>query len=217
MGSSQGAGRLAPSEFRGLPEIITALQDELTAADQKSFQLLENLFYGDGPTSKYENIIEKAFASPLYSDACKQLFAASHIDSELVLSLGDKFLTEEIILGYVRKAGFKTPYEDYIRVLMSSSHLSENIIEAEFGSRGTLARLMALELTPDRMITPKLMHAWKITVPYDVRPSGMGVKTEGRSERLKVNLTAAAARIRQVHPEYEGFPDEWVMKVFCGE
>lgn len=198
-------------EFRSFPTIIEALREKIPSTDKGSFRTLsQSLEYilWKFPTREREISIANAFASPMFSDDCKRLCAALYLGvNPSILRLGDRSLTEEIIFGYLHELESKSFGSSYIPALMRSSHLSEQIIEAAFEATGDLGRLQALELTPDAMVTPRLINTWKATFSH----AGL------RAERREANLMAAASRIRKAHPEYADFPDEWVLKVFCGD
>ena len=90
---------------------------------------------------------------------------------------------------------------------MVSSHLSERIIKAACFRAGMTENGIILGLTPVNMITPSLISLWLEIMQWRY----------GRLTNLNGNSPSfAARRIREAHPEYEGFPDEWVIKVFCG-
>lgn len=186
-----------------LQKIINSLSRQLPEIDNgKNYSDLETAFCEAQESSRvaYKRRVAEIFASPAYDDACKRYFAATHVSDEIILLLGGKFLTEEIILGYIEdQAGqwFDQP-EAHLEAMMGSSHLSENIIEAAFKRFNKPSRAHVLELTPDSMITPRVINAWMGNV------------------RLET-LGAAALRIKRAHSEYEGFPDKWVLKVFLGD
>ena len=197
---------------RSSKEILGELKRELSKSDlRETYPALEDIFYN--PKLRYDEeyklniiIIAEAFASPLYSDNCKRYWAASHVSSSVVLQFGDMFLTEEIILGHIERRELKIITLDYVKAVMSSSHLSERIIEATLKEVSEIQRGSVLKLTPDIMVTPRVIKSWISTVPHG-----------GRYGAAVLAARAAVSRIRKAHPEYEGFPDEWALKVFCGE
>lgn len=83
---------------------------------------------------------------------------------------------------------------------MESEHLSEQIMLAMIRKTDEDELDILLPLIPDRMITPEVITNWLAQVIWEIEKCG----------------AAAANRIKRMYPEYEGFPDEWVLKVFCG-
>ena len=199
------AGALYVVRRNGLQEIIEALHRELSESDMKNYYVLDKIFYTrhtDKEVEKHVGSVKEMFASYAYSDDCKRYFAATHSKSVLTLLLGDDFLTEDIILSTIKEQSNYGLESDYVDAVMLSSHLSEPIISAIFKRIGPAKSGQVLEATPDSMITAGLLNSWVASLP---------------SGDLKlVDALFIAKRIRRAHPEYEGFPDEWVIKVFCG-
>lgn len=204
----------SPLRRPNLQKIINSLSRQLPEIDNgKNYSDLETAFYKATEFSAvvYKRRVAEIFASPIYDDACKRYFAATHVSYAIVLLLGGEFLTEEIILGYIedQTGRWFDQSKAYIEAIMGSSHLSENIIEAAFERFNKPCQAHILELTPDNMITPRVINAWSAwqsTVLYGSDPFWQ-----------ETYQKAVISRIKQAHPEYEGFPDEWVLKVFCGE
>lgn len=195
------------AEFRGLREIIETLRGTLTIEEKKGLEVLFHHPKKYMTSWKYKLGITNVFESPSYSDSCKKYFAASRIDSELVLLSGGQFLTEEIIVGYIEKVGREKPISwDYVKALMRSSHLSGRIIEAMLKQLGYDQSRQVLITSSAALITPGVIVAW------------LSKAAERRQSRhLLACREFAVLQIRRAHPEYEGFPDDWVLKVFCGE
>lgn len=199
------AASLGLARRSGLQDMANALRRKLES-EKKNYHVLEKIFYGPlviPRTKAYKHRIAEVFASPLYSDSCKKYFAAAHVDDELMFFAADRFLTEEIILSHVKGKTFVVLEWSYFKAMMGSIHLSERIMEATFERMAASWRREVLTLTPDTMITPKVMNSWLASV-------------EGWYRKPEDSFKVAAPRIREAHPEYEGFPDDWVMKVFCG-
>lgn len=189
-------------------ETTDVLRENLSEADTESYHAFENIFYSSEiprGSKEYETSIAAAFKSPLYSEACKKRFAAANMIVELTLLAADKFLTEKIILSYVEGLRYKVLSLSYFAVLMGSSHLSERIVSAAIQKIDVeVRRDGVLEIIPNTMITPRVIKDWMTHTSRPPFPAGW--KSESN----------AAERVRQAHPEYEGFPDEWVLTVFCG-
>lgn len=176
---------------------------KLSDFDKTNCQTLERIFHDPWVN---QNDLADIFASPVYSDDCKRYFAKAHAYNGAVLLLGDRFLTEEIIFSHI-----SNPEQDqllsgkYLNNLLVSSHLSERIMEVIFQSVLPRGSRRVLELTPDIMITPRVINSWIVGVSY------------GDQRLLPQSfISYAACIVKRVHPEYEGFPDEWALKVFCG-
>lgn len=190
-------------------EIIGALRLRLSESDLDSFYDLEHIFYRSKyypyyPEKEASKLkVAEVFTSSLYNIACKKYFAASNIHNELMFSVADQFLTEELIFSHIEGAGSIEIEWCYVKAMISSSHLSERILAASFSKVSEDTRELTLELTPDNMLTPEVVKSWLASARW-------GWETGD-------TLTCVAARVRKAHPEYEGFPDEWLLKVFCGE
>lgn len=204
-----GSPVAAPLSFvrhYGLQEIIEALHRKLSESDKKNYHVLEKIFYARHPyeeVEKHVGSVREMFASYAYSDDCKRYFAATHSKSVLTLLLGDHFLTEDVILSTIKEQSNFGLESDYVDVVMLSSHLSEFIISAMFEEIGPAKGAQVLEATPDSMITAGLLNSWVTSLPSE------GIR---RGQALFI-----AKLIRRAHPEYEGLPDEWVRKAFCGQ
>lgn len=196
------------SAGRRSKERTERLRPILSEVDMNSYQALENVFWRLSVSerdfqSKKLRIVE-VFASSLYSEASKEYFAAGKVEDRLILSVCGQFLTEKIILGYLEGPRANLFNVDYFTALMGSKHLSVQIISA------ALIRLYppwdwkALEVIPNLMIIPEVVVSWLAKVSGG--SSGGFILAEAK--------VAAALRIKQVHPEYEGLPDDWVLKVF---
>ena len=180
----------------------------LSEVDKASYFALEDILYSFRWGSEEHKLgIVTALNSPMYSDACKRHFAASHLQDEIIFSVAGGFLTEEIILSHVECPTYPTFSLAYFAALMGSEYLSEQIVSAAILKIDFFEESKALELIPDRMITPKVIDNW------------LGQASSGLTEKeltVANDRGEAAFRVRRTHPEYEGFPDEWVLKVFCG-
>lgn len=205
-GSTSGWPSSARCTFQ---EMEDRLWQDLSKAEFQSFQILESIYNAvDGQTLEAYHLLEKAFASPMYGHKSKNFFAATHIGNEFILQLGDKFLTEEILLSYIQKELWDSVRSSYLNAIVSSSHFSEQVIEAVFQSRLYGESKIILASTPDAMITPKVIIAWlgkALTGPYSQYDA-----------MLLWNREHASQRIGKAHPEYQGLPKDWVLKVFCG-
>ena len=93
-----------------------------------------------------------------------------------------------------------------MKAIIGSPHLSEQVIEATLLVIGPIGRKGLLELIPNALITPRVINAWRSTVPHEELPG-----------RTAAATSAAVSSIKRAHPEYDGVPNEWVLKVFCGE
>lgn len=200
------AGALYVVRRNGLQEIIEALHRKLSESDKKNYHVLEKIFYARHPdeeVEKHVGSVREMFDSYAYSDDCKRYFAATHSKSVLTLLLGDNFLTEDVILNTIKEQSNFGLESDYVDAVMLSLHLSEFIISAMFKEIGPAKGAQVLEATPDSMITAGLLNSWVTSLPSEnIR----------RGQALFI-----AKRIRRAHPEYEGLPDEWVRKAFCGQ
>lgn len=195
------------------------LKAALSAVDVASYRVLESAFYPSGPVRRLQQhriSRTSTFASPLYCVACKEYFAASHLSNKLVLSVGEEFLASEIILSFLQGPECKSFNVDYFSALIGSRHLTEQITIAalhktddfdSFDSYKNFEDLKVLEFIPDAIITPEVINNW-----LDKASSWQEYLLPTGWEATIV----AAKRIRQAHPEYDEFPDEWVLKVFCG-
>lgn len=185
-------------------ETTEDLRRVFSEADTESYHALENIFYSSQVlwySKEHKKSMAEAFKSSLYSDTCKQYFAAANMIAELTLLVADKFLTEKIILSHLGGTRYKLLDLSYFAVLMSSTHLSEHIVSAAIQKINDRFRMDdTLKIIPDTMITPKVIKTWIVRAAWDPYPANR----------------SAALRIKQIHPEYEEFPDEWVLKVFCG-
>lgn len=193
---------------RSVREIIGTLRLGLSQAELESSYDVEQVLYGPSANLKdkaYKLRIAEVFASPLYSDVCKKYCAASNINNELMLSVADPFLTEEIILTYIENGWSGEMEVSYFKAIMSSSHLSTRILEAVFSKVSEPAQELSLELIPDSMVTPEVIKSWRASARWN-----WGWDTEQA-------LSLITARVRKAHPEYQDLPDEWMMKMFYGE
>lgn len=196
---------LARRTSRAIPKTAKYIQLALSETDTESYRVLENICYGKGIQwggEAHKAGIIRAFKSPLYSDDAKEYCAAANLNNELILLPADRFLTEKIILGYVENVTVNIMSIAYFAALIRSSHLSERIVSAAVPWTDGIQNCAALAMIPDAMITSEVMTSWLSNAWWRTSQGG------GKQE--------AARRVRQVHPEYEGFPDEWVLKVFCG-
>lgn len=153
--------------------------------------------------------IAEAFNSPLYSDACKEYFAASRLGYEFILSVADSFLTERIIASHFEKFVVRYCTASYFTVLLRSEHLSERIISAVVRNIVNLDGLKVLDLIPDSMITPKVLANWLASWMDHV-------SSDGRLIAPTHHKLFAGQRVKRIHPEYADFPDEWALHIFCG-
>lgn len=183
----------------------------LSDLDKESYASLKHAFNrawefasGDG---RYEDVIAGIFASPLYSDDCKRYFAVANVSSSHVLRLQGGLLTEELIFSHVNAPKGSYLGGAYLTALMGSKHLSERIIEAVFIRADKRVSRAALEQTPNTMVTPRVVKGWLLQAS---RKDSFYFPEEEEEEEF------GARHIRRAHPEYEGLPDEWVLKVFCG-
>ena len=189
-------------------ETTDVLRENLSEADTESYRAFENIFYSSEiprGSKEYETSIAAAFKSPLYSEACKKRFAAANMFVELTLLVADKFLTEKIILSHLEGLRYKVLRLSYFAVLMGSSHLSERIVSAAIQKIDIEVKMDGvLKVIPDAMVTPRVIKDWMSNASAFRIPAGWNPES------------FAAQRVKQTHPEYEGFPDEWALKVFCG-
>lgn len=180
----------------------------LSEVDTASYFALEDILYSFRWGSEEHKLgIVTALNSPMYSDACKRHFAASHLQDELIFSVAGGFLTEKIILSHIKSVTDTAFSLAYFSALMVSEHLSERIVSAAIFKIDFFEESKVLELIPDRMITPEVINNW---LSQDF--SGLTEKERASSG----DRGEAALRIKRTHPEYDAFPDEWVLKVFCG-
>ena len=198
------------SGFRTLQKTMDDLLLSFSESDGENFQAMKTIFTEPRlfawDSEDYQLNLIEVFESVLYSDISKTFFAASNISDSRVLLSGDGFLTEEIILGHIEQPNWKFIDEPYVKAIMASSHLSEQIVKATLKEVNYKDSRLALEMTPNAMITPDVIHIW------------MSQTTGVLMRRLIPDwLSFTANCIRQAHPEYEGFPDEWVVRVFSGE
>lgn len=188
-----------------LLEPTANLRQALSVTDEASYRALERVIcYSELGSNSAERKLRAAelFASPIYSDACKEYFVAAHMSDKLVVLAGDRFLTEKIILGYLRNPQAQSLDLAYLTVLIGSVHLSEPILVALFNRTYERTQVgKTLAVIPDIMITPQIIRSWLAPISW---------LTAGDP------MATIARRIRQVHPGYEGLPDEWVLKVFSG-
>lgn len=183
----------------------------LSESDVDSYVKLETIFYARGGrwgNEAYKIKVTKAFDSPCYSDASKEYFAAANVGDESILASCGQFLTEKIILSYITHINFESFSSSYFAALLGSEHMSERIILAIIEGVGNLSDFRAykiLELIPAWLITPEIVTNWlyKLLLPPHVQSKS-------------ATRALAALRVKQTYPEYEGFPDDWVLKVFCG-
>lgn len=183
-------------------ESADVLREHLSEADIASYHTFEEIFYSDVQNGAS---LAAAFKSPLYGDACKKRFAAANIFVELTLLVADRFLTEKIILSYLEGLRYKVLPLSYFAVLMGSSHLSEHIVSAAIQKIDIEVKMDGvLKVIPDAMVTPRVIKDWMSNTSAFRIPAGWNPEL------------FAAQRVKQNHPEYKGFPDEWVLKVFCG-
>ena len=200
---------LPAPQFRDLADIQRTMYWRLSESDRKDCQRLVSILLEDMDRTfgmyEVELNIAEALASSLYSDACKKYFAAKYIHNDFVLLLCDRFLTEEIILGHIDN--FPTGWipMSYFERLIGSKHLSARLLESFFRGFGECSLDLNLGLIPDSMITSKVLKSWMVAVSDVKSPVS-----------LIMGLKEAAFRVKQVHPEYEDYPDDWVLKVFCG-
>lgn len=193
---------------RSLREIIGTLRLGLSKADLNDSYDLEKIFYGPAwnhGSEAYRFRLAEVFTSPLYSDVCKKYFAASNINGELIFSVADRFLTEEIILTYVENGWSGEMEVSYFKAMISSSHMSTRILEAAFSKVSKPAQELSLELIPDSMVTPGVIKSWGASARW------------GRLSHAERTLSLVITRVRRAYPEYQDLPDEWMMKIFYGE
>lgn len=200
------AGQKPEKDFR---ETTRNLRLVLSEAETASYRALERVFWPQElalDSLEYKQSVSEAFASPIYDTAAKEYFAAAHVTNPLILSVADRFLTEKIILCYLEGHRIRAFAVRHFAALMGSEHLSERIILAAFHKMDSGGILKVLDLVPDPMVTPEVAKRWMakaLQVPYV-------------SLQPELATTDVVQRIRETHPEYEGFPDEWTLKVFCG-
>ena len=181
----------------------------LSEVDTASYFALEDILYSFRWGSEEHKLgIVTALNSPMYSDACKRHFAASHLQDELVFSVAGEFLTEEIILSHVECPTYPIFGLAYFAALMGSEYLSERIVSAAILKIDFFEESKALELIPDRMITPEVMATWQCPASSD---GIMGIWRDSPEGKV-----AAGRRVKQVYSEYKNFPDVWALKVFSG-
>lgn len=205
------------SECRSPQEIREILLTDLSPSERKQCRDLEEIYrlHSVKRNKEFEQCIAEAFTSPLYSNRSKAYFAALFVHSDLVLRFGDEFLSEEIIVSYLKWSGARLLNQSHVKAIMESSHLSERIIETAFKELNYTKASWTLELVPDVMVTPRVISLWKASAAGPVSPY---LVHRGRTRPpLADSLAVAASRVRKAHPEYESFPDDWVLKVFCGE
>lgn len=188
----------------GLSETAGNLRLVLSEAEIVSYHALETIWWESD--LKWDSLEDKlnmveAFASPLYETAAKEYFAAAHLGNSLILSMADRFLTEEIIFSFFSGPRMKLFGLPHFVALMGSEHLSERIILAAFPKTYPERLLKSLSLVPDAMIAPAVVSSWMLEA----------------SKKISKCQAVAVLRIKKVYPEYEGFPDDWVLKVFCGK
>lgn len=202
---------------KNLREAKENLQRVFSETDIANYRTLEDILYapmrdlqnGAWGSLEHRFSIAEAFDSPIYSDACKRYFAASRLGYDFVLSAADNFLTERIIASYFENPGDRNCTASYFAVLLKSEHLSERIVSAVVRNITNLDGLKVLDLIPDSMITPEVLANWL--------SSWMDhVSSEGRLITSTHHKIFAGQRVKQVHPEYADFPDEWALHIFCG-
>lgn len=239
---SPHAAGLTSLPSRSFEKIKATIWLALSPKDKDTYQAAKSVLDGHQRkvgvfAEEFKRELEKTFAFPLYSDELKKFVAATYIGNEFVFLVGDRFLTEELILGYIERSQQWMAEESYIKAMMGSSHLSGRIIDAASRTSGTLERNLILELTPEVMLTPKMIYNWSAglrsggryvasRVLFDEQRGALSMSKKpyegpdvwslGLVKYVEDALSLAAHRVRQAHPQYEEFPDEWVLKVFCG-
>lgn len=197
------ASELPLPPIRSFQQMVDELKRKVSKSELNAQEGLTNVLYNsrlERGSDAYNLEIVEMFASPKYSEAYKRYSAAKHLYDELIFSAADQFLTEGIILSRLQLGAGRHISMDYFKAMMGSAHLSERIMEAGFERVDATKLREILTPTPDAMVTPRVMNSWLATV-----------------ERwYQDGFKVAAPRIRAAHPEYEEFPDEWVIKVFCG-
>lgn len=190
------------------------IQQTLSAADMASYGALDKIFYPSiarrgGEAHKAR--IMSAFQSPLYSDSSKECFAAAHLNQDFILLSAGEFLTEKIILSYLKHPWPQILDLGYFAALMGSEHLSERIVLVAGRKVDFFEDHEALKLIPNTMIISTVIASWLNHVAWGLVDGGSS------SIAAKNPHSFAAGRVKRAHPEYEGLPDEWVLRVFCGE
>lgn len=182
------------------------LQISLSVADEVSYRVLEKTLYDsvlDVDSLEYNLSVVAAYDSPLHSDSAKEYFTAANMGNRLTLSLGDKFLTEKIILSYLDGPKSNPLDFDYFATLMQSEHLSGSIVLAGIRKSRAATTLASLDLIPDVMITPEVMTSWIARTTIC-----MGECVSDHIEE------AAVIRAKKAYPELEGISNELVLKTF---
>lgn len=205
------------SAEKGEDLIRKDIQLVLSDSDTNSYFEFENICYATGayPGSEaYQDALAEAFISPYYSDAIKEYFAAAHLSNRFILASAGRFLTEKIILSYLENMRFQSLFESCFATIMRCEHLNERIVSAAIKKIEHFDDLRAskiLELIHSQLVTPLVVTSWLSRSLQEVQD------IRGRGWDHESSATAIVAlRVKQIHPEYEGFPDEWVLKVFCG-
>lgn len=182
----------------------------LSETDTDSYQALKEIFYAKGMrrgSDSHEAAIRSALASPLHSDASKEYFTASHLSSEFILVSAGQFLTERVIYSYVASSRFlKLAGLSYFAALMESEHLSERIVLVAIRMVEHSGGQKVLSLIPDVMITSAVINNF---LAYSSLSKSVWTPDDWRAVALQ--------RIKEAHPEYADMPDDWSLKLFCGE
>lgn len=182
------------------------LRISLSVTDEVSYRVLEKTLYDsvlDVDSLEYNLSVVAAYNSPLHSDSAKGYFTAANMGNRLTLSLGDKFLTEKIILSYLDGSESNPLDFDYFATLMQSKHLSGSIILAGIRKSSVDTTLFSVDLIPDIMITPEVVTSWIARTTI-----GMGECVSGHIEEI------AAFRVKKAYPELERISNELVLKTF---
>lgn len=180
------------------------LQTEDTASSYRALDQALHPLDIEWGSEEHKLGIMSAFKSPLYSDGCKEASANSALRYEFLFLIEGEFLTEKIIFSFVDGPAPKVFRLDHFAALMGSEQLSERIISAAVRKMDIFNKRKALELLSNSMITPEVLSNWVVKASGGPRGSFISARS------------VSALRIKQVHPEYAGLPDEWVLKVFGG-
>lgn len=182
----------------------------LSETDADSYQALKEIFYAKGTRrggDAHEVATLSSLASPLHSEASKEYFVASHLNNKFILLSAAQFLTEPIVYSYIASSGFlKLANLSYFAALMESEHLSERIVSVAVRRVEQSWGQKVLPLIPDRMITSAVINNF---LAYSSLSKSFWIPDDWQAVALQ--------RIKEAHPEYADLPDDWSLKLFCGE
>ena len=165
--------------------------------------------YFDSPEN-FDSLVEDFFKSSLFSSKVKELWALTNPRWTAVLRWGGSFLSEVSLLDVINE-NENINSREFVEALKANKSFTPKVFAAYFTNHTVTleGQAFALEFTPNSFVTPAWIQAvLAMRLDFEVFDTPLGVAV---SEYYREII---AAKVRKAHPEYEGMPDDWTLKLF---